>query len=254
MIYFILILGMAGTGLLLYMLYEAFQNNVVEESVRFAEFPANMKALRLFFISDIHRRVIHSSIIDQVKGRADYVIIGGDLLEKGVPLKRVKENLQKLNEVAPIYFVWGNNDYEIETDQLQTIFEELHVKVLKNSAVILQSSESESIALLGIDDISASTPRLDLALEAGQGSTFRILVSHNPSIVHLFDKEANISLVLSGHTHGGQIHLFGYSPYERGAIHFMDHTTLLISNGYGTTGVPLRLGAKPETQLLTISQ
>ena len=61
-----------------------------------------------------------------------------------------------------------------------------------------------------------------------------------------------LSLLLSGHTHGGQIHLFGFSPYEKGRLKKENDLTVLISNGYGTTGVPLRLGAKAETHLISI--
>ena len=46
--------------------------------------------------------------------------------------------------------------------------------------------------------------------------------------------------------------LFGFGPYEKGTLKRDNHKTILISNGYGTTGVPLRLGAKSETHLLTI--
>ena len=64
--------------------------------------------------------------------------------------------------------------------------------------------------------------------------------------------EHEIRLVLSGHTHGGQIHILGYSPYEKGKIKKLENTTLLISNGYGTTSLPLRLGAPAECHLITI--
>ena len=60
--------------------------------------------------------------------------------------------------------------------------------------------------------------------------------------------------MLSGHTHGGQIHLFGFRPYERGRLKRENDLTILISNGYGTTGVPLRLGAKAETHLINNSE
>ena len=68
----------------------------------------------MFFISDIHRRIVSESIIEEVSGKVDVVIIGGDLLEKGVPMERVKENIKKLKKLGPILFVWGNNDYEVD--------------------------------------------------------------------------------------------------------------------------------------------
>ena len=55
------------------------------------------------FISDIHRRVISNLLIEQVKGKVD-VIIGGDLAERCLFIK-ISANIQKLREVAPVYFV-----------------------------------------------------------------------------------------------------------------------------------------------------
>ena len=65
-----------------------------------------------------------------MKGKADIVIIGGDLAEKGVPLSQISLNIQKLREIAPVYFVWGNNDYEIEYHELDALLIENNVKVL----------------------------------------------------------------------------------------------------------------------------
>ena len=97
----------AGVLLVVYMVTEAFQNNVQYHTFEFNNFPKSFKKLRLFFISDIHRRNIHSSIIKQSLGKVDFVIIGGDLAEQGVPLTRIDENLRKLKMLGPIYFIWG---------------------------------------------------------------------------------------------------------------------------------------------------
>jgi predicted MPP superfamily phosphohydrolase len=185
-------------------------------------------------------------------GAADVVVIGGDLTEKGVPLKRVKENLEKLKKVGPIFFVWGNNDYEADFHDLDALLLESGVKSLDNTAVIFESEEGEKLSLLGVDDLNQNRDRLDLALSDAEKDSFKILACHYPNIMEKILPEHKISLVLSGHTHGGQIHILGYSPYKRGGIRKFAHTTVLISNGYGTTGIALRLGAPAECHLLTI--
>lgn len=108
---------------------------------------------KCIFISDIHRRVISNSLIEQVKGRVDLVIIGGDLAEKGVPLSKISANIQKLRAIAPVYFVWGNNDYEIEYHELDALLLENNVKVLDNTRVVFESELGEKICLLGVDDV-----------------------------------------------------------------------------------------------------
>ncbi|MBO0958128.1 metallophosphoesterase [Neobacillus sp. MM2021_6] len=248
---FILVCGML---LLLYMVREAFLNKVVKHKLFFSDFPESLGEVTIFFISDIHKRTISDQIIDEVKGKADLVIIGGDLTEKGVPFERVKTNIVKLKQVGPVYFVWGNNDYEVDFRKLDAVLLDLGVKVLANTAVTFESTQGEKLCLLGVDDMSQDRDQLDLALSDAEVNSFKIIACHIPAIVKKILPEHEIRLVLSGHTHGGQIHLFGYSPYKRGGIKKLNNTILFISNGYGTTALPLRLGAPAESHLITLQR
>jgi uncharacterized protein len=241
-----------GISLLLYMVREAFLNKIVHHEFAFREFPATFGKVTIFFISDIHRRVIADKVLEVVKGKADIVIIGGDLTEKGVPFERVKENLKKLKQLAPVYFVWGNNDYETDYRKLDATFHDYGIKVLDNTAVTFESKNGDKLSVLGIDDMNLHRDRLDLALSDAEPKSFKILASHYPNITNKLMPEHKINLVLSGHTHGGQIHILGYSPFKRGRVEKLGNTTVLISNGYGTTGVPLRLGAPAECHLITL--
>lgn len=242
-----------GSLLLLYMYRQAFQDRVLREEIRLKDFPASFGTVKFFFISDIHKRIVSDSIIDEVKGEVDFVIIGGDLAEKGVPLERVSANLEKLKQVGPVFFVWGNNDYEFNSHELDSLLYHTGIKVLDNTAVKFESAEGDVLYLLGIDDLGLGKSRLDLAVRDVEEEGFRILVSHNPAIVNRLKPDDKISLVLSGHTHGGQIRIFGFGPYELGGIKKKKGATVLTSNGYGTTGVPFRLGAKAETHLITLA-
>lgn len=242
----------AGSFILFfYMLFQAFTNIIKKTVLRFPELPEQFGGLSIFFISDIHRREISHKIIEEVKGKADIVIIGGDLLERGVPFSRIKRNLKKLQTVAPTYFVWGNNDYEVNPYSLSELMRECGVVELKNKIAKLIVNET-TIEIIGIDDLSYERPNLEDILSDVQEQNFRILVSHNPDIVNDIRTENQISLVLSGHTHGGQIRIFGFGPYELGGIRSINETIQLVSNGYGTTTIPLRLGAKAETHLINI--
>lgn len=250
----ILIVLFLGICLLLFMLREAFLNNIVKNELSFLDFPESFGKVSIFFISDIHRRVISEKIINSIKGKADIIIIGGDLTEKGVPTSRVKDNLNKLKSVGPVYFVWGNNDYEVDYHELDALFLEMGVKVLDNTAVTFESADGEKLCVLGVDDLNQERDRIDLALADAENDSFKILVSHYPQIADKILAEHGISLVLCGHTHGGQIHIFGYSPFERGSVKKLANTTLFISNGFGTTTLPLRLGAPSECHLITLKK
>lgn len=248
----IVLVLLLGICLLLYMLREAFRNQVIYREMTFSHFPVSFGKVSIFFISDIHKRSIADEILSEVKGKVDMVVIGGDLTEKGVPFERVKENVQKLKKLGPVYFVWGNNDYETDFRKLDAILLDYGVKVLANTAVHFESNKGDKLCLLGVDDLNQGRDRLDLALLDAEDSSFKILACHYPEITNKILPQHQISLVLSGHTHGGQIHILGYSPYEKGKVKVLEQTTLLISNGYGTTGVPLRLGAPAQCHLITI--
>ena len=154
----IIIAVLIGSVLLgLYMLKEAFGNTVKVEMLQFPEWPDQSGEFTIFFISDIHRRAISQSIIEKVTGKADIVIIGGDLTEKGVPFSRVKENLDVLSGIAPVYFVWGNNDYEVDEGRLRSLFKKTGVVELKNKVV-----HNKSVTLIGIDDLTRGYPSVDM--------------------------------------------------------------------------------------------
>jgi uncharacterized protein len=252
MVFFLVLIFVFVFLLFVYMLREAFLNQVIHQTFTFPNFPSGFNEMRIFFISDIHRRNIQESIINEVVNNAEFVVIGGDLLEKGVPFNRVEHNLKLLQKIGPLFFVWGNNDYEVEEERLVKLFKKYNVLMLRNCSTVFRASNGDTIALMGIDDISQENDRLDLVLENTKSANFKILISHNPKIVMKMSELDNISLVISGHTHGGQIHLFGYSPDKKGGVYKMQFTTQLISNGYGTSMLPLRLGAKPETHLITL--
>ena len=105
----------------------------------FRTFQSHLSRFR-YFLSLIYISVLSQiRLLDDVTGKADIVIIGGDLTEKNVPIERVKKNLNKLKSLGPVYFVWGNNDYETDFRKLDAIFLDSGVKVLDNTAVTFES-------------------------------------------------------------------------------------------------------------------
>jgi predicted MPP superfamily phosphohydrolase len=114
--------------------------------------------------------------------------------------------------------------------------------------------------LLGIDFLPQSDARLDGVLSGLPLDGPSILLSHQPNVLpHATTK--NIDLVLSGHLHGGQVkvELLGYdiapskivSPYICG-LYRHEQSQMYLSRGLGTTGVPIRLNARPEITEITL--
>jgi uncharacterized protein len=251
---FIVLILVIVFGFMIYMIKEAFLNQVILNEIHFPDFPGTFGDVSIFFISDIHRRKVSRKLLSKINKKVDIVIIGGDLTEKGVPFDRIKSNIELLKELGPVYFVWGNNDYEVDYHELDALLLRNGVKILDNTAVKFESLSGEQLVLLGIDDMNEKRDRLDYALSDAGDEGFRILVAHNPRITEQVVEEHRIRLVLAGHTHGGQIRILGYSPYEKGGIKKLPSTMLLTSNGYGTTAIPMRLGARAETHLITLKK
>ena len=246
------VMALLGVSLLFYMYKQATQENIIEQTLAFPEFPQSFGEIRIFFISDIHRRKISSDFIQKIN-HIDLVIIGGDLTEKNVPFQQISENIEQLKKLGIVFFVWGNNDYEVEHHELDSLLLQQGVKILDNTSYLFESEQGDKLEVVGVDDMVHERDELEVALNNTIGESFKILVSHEPEIVEKFTSAEKISLVLSGHTHGGQIRIFGYGPHEKGRLTQLPHTTQLISNGFGTSLVPLRLGAPPETHILTIT-
>ncbi|RRN73012.1 metallophosphoesterase [Peribacillus simplex] len=250
----LLVISLLIVATIIYMWRTAKQDRLIFQDLYFKDFPEGFGNMRIFFISDLHRRIISDKLIEGARDKADLVIIGGDIRESGVPIERVEKNILKLKELGPLYFVWGNNDYEGDFHELDATLLKHGVKMLDNTAVSFESQNGRKIALLGIDDITEERDRLDLALSDCGNEAFRILVSHNPLIMKQLIPEHQIGLVLSGHTHGGQIRIFGLGPYKIGSIKKEGECLFMTSNGYGTSTVPLRLEAKPETHLFNLKR
>ena len=234
------------------MWFESRKNKITYTELSFCKFPKEFSGMKLFFISDIHHREVSESILKEIEGMIDVIIIGGDLTEKGVPFSRVEKNIKSLTKVAPTYFVWGNNDYEVNHLQLESLLRNEGIKILANGSIPFKRGK-ECIYIIGVDDFGHRFDNLEAAL-MGCESGFQILVSHNPDIKKKIRDVHHINLILSGHTHGGQIRIFGFGITEKAGLYKLKNDLyILVSNGYGTTRLPLRLGAPAETHVITLT-
>ncbi len=233
-------------GILNYMHRLAHSHRLTKETLTL---PVNIREINVFFITDIHRRKLNAPFFKTLRGQVDMVWIGGDLLEKGVSAEQLKENLTILNKIGKIFFVWGNNDYEWPQSELTKLFEDHEVTVLKNQCYPF-SEYGDVWTLAGVDDLSTGELDYEKTIQGAAGPC--ILLSHNPDIVNELPSFMNIVYLLSGHTHGGQIRLGPFGIAEKGGWKRKNDIPMLISHGYGTTKLPLRLGTEAEAHLINI--
>ncbi|MBP1949540.1 metallophosphoesterase [Virgibacillus litoralis] len=252
MIYIISACVLILSVFILYMIYNAHHDTIDFRTIKVTDLSSEFN---LFFISDIHRRKVRTDTLRSIDEYIKLVVIGGDLTEKGVPISRTRENIHKLKEFgAPIYFVWGNNDYEALTSKVYELLISEGVIILTNNNDDILIG-SQTISLMGLDCCQYSEARMDLAMINSTGF-YNILLTHDPSAFYETEEEFQnkVDIVLAGHTHGGQIRIFGFGYFEKGGLTKLHNTKILVSEGYGYTRLPFRLGTKSECHVLTFKQ
>jgi len=225
-----------------------------------ARIPVEMDGYRVAFITDTHR--ISDAKLQEVVDRlnewqADILLLGGDLGSRrdGDP-RRTIEALAQVVTTDGIFGVEGNHD---KYRELFPVMEANNMTPLSNSGLLIR----ESFYLAGVEDKWNRDPDIAQATADAGPDDFVILISHNPDISMRQDT-SNIDLILSGHTHGGQITFFGiYAPalWPRHITHYgqrfmsgwaesRDGTPIYVSRGTGEY-LP-RVFARPQVILITL--
>ena len=233
--------------------------------------PVNMTIVQL---SDIHRGSVSQNhlqrLVDKTNGlNPDLILITGDLLDPAGQLSA--ESIAPLNDlIAPVYWITGNHERYAGLDKVMSMLKETPIRPLRNEA-----AEFGGIQLIGIDD-SEDRQQVQRVLPtiAFDPDMFTILMYHQPEGAEAA-ATAGIDLMLSGHTHNGQIWPFNWVvrsrfPYLKGLheIEIKDigklglssgpaikRTMFLnISTGSGTWGPPMRLGSRNQIILIQLKK
>ena len=257
-------LGAAGLGALTgavahgYM-YERHHIQVTREDLAVAGWPEALNGLRVGFLSDLHRSgtVSHQMIATAVSAlmadTPELIILGGDYVTNRDRryAQPAADALAGLSAKAGVFAVLGNHDDEKEVPNALTGAGFSVVRDARTQIVI----RGETIELAGI---RYWTRRMsDIARILRGASPNLILLAHTPS--RLIEAAAlSVPLMLSGHTHGGQIVLPGLGalaarefPVVKGSAR-RDNTTVFVTRGVGTVYLPVRINCPPEVAILTI--
>ncbi|NGM81512.1 metallophosphoesterase [Paenibacillus sp. 7124] len=250
------------------MLAEAFRSRLTETEIALDTLPVPFDGYRILLVTDIHRRSLPHKLLSGLKGKVDVVLVGGDMTEKNCPLQRLRANMALLASIGPVYAVHGNHDYKADIGEVDRILEHSGVRLLADENIPL-TTEGAQLWLTGVDyprtgGKVAYAPLPDLP--PGKEKECRIILVHDPMWL-LKRKTVPADLVLSGHTHGGQVVLpyIGrrhveafYHIYSAGMFLWPkgDGTgkkaKLLISRGFGTAHLPLRWNSPAELNILTL--
>jgi len=244
---------------------------LVEGDVAIAGLPAGFDGARVLLITDVHLGPFLSPpALERVFARLlsadpDLVLLGGDLTTAKIDeFPAGAAAFRSLRAPLGVFAVLGNHDhYTGHPERLRGLLADCGVRVLHNSAVSLETpggpdGDPARLVVAGIDDLHAGSPDLDAALAQASPGAPVVLLSHNPDVVFGAARRG-VRLVLSGHTHGGQIRIPGLPVLVRMSRYRLDEghyvagaTHLIVSRGLGVTGLPVRLFCPPEAVLITL--
>lgn len=191
---------------------------------------------------------------------ADLVVVTGDMVTSGVAFHEdIAELVGGLRAKDGVYVIMGNHDYFGEGEPLVSLLRARGAHVLRNQGVVLER-EGARLFLAGMDDTWTKRADLEASLADRPEGVPTVLLAHDPDRFSQAVKK-NVDVVLSGHTHGGQIavpflarfinasklaHRFHIGLYKDG------DSTLYVHPGLGTTGPPMRLGVAPVLALIRL--
>lgn len=237
--------------------------------------PEPFAGLRVVQLTDFHcgpfvSSIYLSEVIDLARAQeGDVIVLTGDYVHQGYKhIDRMAAELGKLTAPLGVYAVLGNHDFSVRNALGIRRHRDLHravadalsaqgIRVLQNESLRLTRA-STHIYLSGVDDLWSRVCDLDRAFEGLCSTVPRIVLAHNPRTIEQLNG-ARCDLMLSGHTHGGQVDLPGLGRITLGkkvkrfaaGIYQCRDTLLYVNKGIGV-GFPVRYRVRPEVAVFTL--
>lgn len=241
---------------------------VVEREVAIPGLAPGLVGMRIAHLSDLHIGGLTPRSWGVAWARAanarepDLAVVTGDLVTSGTDFHDdVADVIGELRAKLSVVVSMGNHDYFGDGEALASVLRDRGVSVLRNEGVVLERHGAK-LWLAAIDDTWTRRDDVARAMKGRPDGAMTILLAHDPASFN-GASDAGADLVLSGHTHGGQVAMpfapravslamFAY-PYRLGLYH-RGRSVLYVHPGLGTTGPPMRLGVAPEVTILVLQR
>ena len=240
-------------------------DRVVKYDFTHRDVPEAFEGFRIAFISDLHYKSLlkEKGLNDLVRlliaQKADVLLMGGDYQEGCEYVEPLFSALARVKTPMGTYGVMGNNDYERCHDDIVNTMKHYGMRPLEHEVDTLRK-DGQQIIIAGVRnpfDLGRNGVSPTLALSP---KDFVILLVHTPDYIEDVSV-ANTDLALAGHTHGGQVRVFGVAPalnshygnrFITGLAYNSAKIPLIITNGIGTSKLPIRVGAPAEIIVITL--
>ena len=284
-------LGTIGVGAALYGWWESTAVEVREDRLPIRDLPAGLEGLRILHVSDTHFPADGDSVgrfLEHVWPlEFDLVCCTGDYVETSAGWDSAADALTQLRAPFGVYATLGAHDYcapvrtfdewlSFNADRLmgsrrRFVNPEPFVDRLESAGIVVLRNEwrslevgGELVRIGGAGDDSVRMARLESSVPPPGG--FSVLLTHAPDAALRLPpaSQGGPSLVLCGHTHGGQIRIPGWgaplrhsrlvSRRQSDGVFDVNGTQVVVSRGFGTAHVPLRFACRPEIGLITLTR
>jgi uncharacterized protein len=245
-------------------LTEPFMLSIERQEIYLRRLPAKLDGLRVVHLSDLHYGPLvnpqHLERAVKVANdlKPDLIALTGDYISQDrVYAAPCAEVAGRLRARHGVYAVLGNHDHWTDAQLIADLFRAEDIRVLINEGLRMDL-RGESFWLAGVDDTMVGLEDLPLALAGAQHHEFKLLLAHNPTILRRAAR-AGVDLVLSGHTHGGQVTWRSEKsrsgrPRRRmlRGLGRRGNTQIYVTRGLGTVVLPIRYGCPPEISVLDL--
>jgi uncharacterized protein len=224
----------------------------------------SLNGFRIVQLSDLHygpltsEAQIRRAVETANELEPDLIALTGDYIShERRYAARCAELVGDLRARCGVYAVLGNHDHWTDAALITDLFRAEGIKVLINEGMRFERNGA-AFWLAGVNDTMVGLEDLSLALAGASSNEMKLLLAHNPIILRRAAR-AGVDLVLSGHTHGGQVALRS----ERSAsgrprrrllrgLGRQGETQIYVTRGLGTVILPIRYGCPPEVSLLEL--
>ena len=245
--------------------FEPFNYEVTETDIFVRDLPGAFEGFRIAHLTDLHHsRIVPIEEVQRVVSLANeakpdiFVLTGDYTTSRPGYIEPCAEAIGGLKAPEGVWAVLGNHDHYIDAELTTRALKQRGVNVLSNANTKLTRG-TDVLQLAGVDDWGWGKADWTRALRGVEITRPSLLLSHEPAVFDM-PETRGLSLILSGHTHGGQINL----PLIGAPARFVDEfkylsglfaregTQLYVSRGTGMIGLPIRIGARPEIAVLRL--